>query len=329
MENKVKTDEVKDAFEDLEALMLRAGEMVSRTLRSFHAELSIQRALGPFLLQVKIVQSLNAKLSTTSSSTRTESGPDPDAETRTFLRSSLVQLGLPVPAITQDAHAMQGEQEYLDALAGELGGLLTGAGAGEGLMMGREGKGLVGMDEAWVVWNRARGVCESSPLREPTYLAYLTSLQNHLPALISPSTMQKVVDLLPAHTRPRVTALRFLSGLEVLHTPVYAPANFARRIKRRLEGSVSVGSAEEASRTEPEPYTTTLEIALLEALSVSLTREMMAFITTMVPEAGLVRDDQGAGIKHDGVGVGPVEERWYRDLISGFVWTDGNGRSGR
>jgi ESCRT-II complex subunit VPS36 len=30
----------------------------------------------------------------------------------------------------------------------------------EGLMVGKNGKGLVGMDEVWGLWNRARGVCE-------------------------------------------------------------------------------------------------------------------------------------------------------------------------
>lgn len=62
---------------------------------------------------------------------------------------------------------MKDERAYLDALAAELGGLLTGSPSraekrkgGEGLMMGSNGKGLVGMDEAWVIWNRARGVCK-------------------------------------------------------------------------------------------------------------------------------------------------------------------------
>jgi ESCRT-II complex subunit VPS36 len=104
------------------------------------------------------VQSLNAKLSTTAPSTT--GTQDEESETRTFLRSSLVQLGLPVPAITKDAKTMRDEREYLEALAVEFGGVLTGV-EGKGLMTGKEGKGVLGMDEAWVVWNRARGVCES------------------------------------------------------------------------------------------------------------------------------------------------------------------------
>lgn len=148
--------------------MVRAGEMVCPF--SNHIERNIQRGCG----QVKLVQSLNAKLSTTApSSTGTQ---DEESETRTFLRSSLVQLGLPVPAITKDAKTMRDEREYLEALAVEFGGVLTGGegGQGQGGLMtgkegkeGKEGKGVLGMDEAWVIWNRARGVCKSSFYADP------------------------------------------------------------------------------------------------------------------------------------------------------------------
>ncbi|KAI5453584.1 Vacuolar protein-sorting-associated protein 36 [Naganishia albida] len=301
LENKAKTEEVKDAFEDLEALMVRAGEMV------------------------KLVQSLNAKLATSAPKPTTNGSPDPEAETRTFLRSSLVQLGLPVPAITQDAAMMKDERAYLDALAAELGGLLTGSGSGaekrksrpQGLMVGSHGKGILGMDEAWVIWNRARGV-----------------------SLVSPQVMQKVVPLLTAHTHPSVEKLRFLSGLEVLHTPVYSPTTFERRVTRRLEhalkaprqqgiqeddGAATVVVESKISSCCSEPYTTTLDIALTEGLSVSLTKEMLSFIE-MIPECGLVRDGQGDGGGTSGslMGGGPVEERWYRNLISHFNWVDIN-----
>lgn len=139
--------------------------------------------------------------------------------------------------------------------------------------------------------------------------------------------MQKVVPLLAAHTYPTVEKLRFLSGLEVLYTPVYSPLVFARRIKRRLEALAAQHPSDEKTA---EPYTTTLDIALAEGLSVSLTKEMLAF-TEMIPECGLVRDEQGdaGGGARAGLGAivggGPVEERWYRDLISGFVWVDVNG----
>ncbi|KAJ9120090.1 hypothetical protein QFC22_002988 [Naganishia vaughanmartiniae] len=275
-ENRTKTEKVANAFEDLEALMVRAGEMV------------------------KLVQSLTAKLSSSSSTTATA-----DAETRTFLHSSLVQLGLPVPAITEQSSrgGQDDEREYLDALADELAGLLTREQGG--LMVGPRGRGLVGMDEAWVIWNRARGV-----------------------ALIPPKVMAKVVPLLPRHTRPPYTVekLRFLSGLEVLHTPVYSPEVFARRIRRRLDPAVVVVASFDGGTSVGEVYTTALDIALQEALSVALTDEMMRFVM-QIPDCGLVTDDGGGGGGAGGglgAGDGPVRERWYRDLMTGFVWVDPN-----
>jgi ESCRT-II complex subunit VPS36 len=44
---------------------------------------------------------------------------------------------------------------YLEGLAKELGVLLVGRDGKNGLMGGR---GVVGLDEVWVIWMRARGV---------------------------------------------------------------------------------------------------------------------------------------------------------------------------
>ena len=53
------------------------------------------------------------------------------------------------------------EKKYHEGLADELGSLLTsGGGRGEGLMVGKKGRGLLGLDEVWVLWMRARGVGE-------------------------------------------------------------------------------------------------------------------------------------------------------------------------
>ena len=141
LENKAQQGDVENAFKDLEALMIRAGDMV------------------------KLVQTLNSKLTQQQNQRSPPNGPggpgQEDDETQTFIRSSLVQLGLPAPAITPDMVA--DERKYLEGLANELGGLLTGKTGGredDGLMVGRQGKGLVGMDQVWGLWNRARGVCE-------------------------------------------------------------------------------------------------------------------------------------------------------------------------
>jgi ESCRT-II complex subunit VPS36 len=102
---------------------------------------------------VRLAQSLNAKLSSSSTSSTNE-------EEATLIRTSLVQLGLPAPALTQDM--VKGEKEYAEGLARELGALLTGEGErnGKGLMVGSEGRGVIGLDEVWGLWMRARGVGE-------------------------------------------------------------------------------------------------------------------------------------------------------------------------
>ena len=124
LDAKVKDDSMQDAFRDLEVLMVRAGEMV------------------------KLAQSLSSKLPQTPQNTQEE----------TLLRTSLVQLGLPTPALTQDM--VRDDRLYLEGLAKELGTLLVGRGGSGGLMLGEGGRGVVGLDEVWVIWMRARGLGE-------------------------------------------------------------------------------------------------------------------------------------------------------------------------
>jgi len=96
---------------------------------------------------------LNAKLSASGSVSNEEA---------TLIRSSLVQLGLPSPAVTQDM--VRDEQKYTESLAKELGRLLTGdarsSGHRAGLMVGENGRGVIALDEVWGLWMRARGVGE-------------------------------------------------------------------------------------------------------------------------------------------------------------------------
>lgn len=99
-----------------------------------------------------------------------------EPEEATFIRSSLAQLGLQMTnaPVTQDM--MRDERGWLEELARELSGILQGMGAtgpggkgGEGMMRKR---GVVGLDEVWGGWNRARGVCR---LRFPYYVFLTTS----------------------------------------------------------------------------------------------------------------------------------------------------------
>lgn len=82
-----------------------------------------------------------------------------NSQEETLLRTSLVQLGLPTPALTQDM--VRDDKLYLEGLAKELGVLLVGRNGSGGLMVGDHGRGVVGLDEVWVIWMRARGVGQS------------------------------------------------------------------------------------------------------------------------------------------------------------------------
>lgn len=124
------------AFADLEALMLRAGEMV-RLAQSLNQKLSSQQQAGA------------------SSPTGSPQGQTTEEEA-TMIRTSLVQLGLATPALTKEM--VKNERAYHEGLAKELGGLLTGRDGESGLMVGEGGRGVVALDEVWGLWMRARGV---------------------------------------------------------------------------------------------------------------------------------------------------------------------------
>lgn len=86
---------------------------------------------------------------------------NPSESDTKLIRNSLAHLGLTDVAVTSDA--IKDNQQYHEALAKELAGVLGRKG---GIMK----DGLVGLDEVWCVWNRARGVGESSliPIRTLT-----------------------------------------------------------------------------------------------------------------------------------------------------------------
>lgn len=69
-----------------------------------------------------MAQILNTKLTALESNTSMSSDSPPDSSV-TIIRSSLVKLGLPTPAVTPDM--MASDQAYEAELAKELAGLLT------------------------------------------------------------------------------------------------------------------------------------------------------------------------------------------------------------
>ncbi|WVQ99330.1 hypothetical protein IAU59_006462 [Kwoniella sp. CBS 9459] len=255
---------MKSAFADLEALMLRAGEMV------------------------RLAQSLNSKLTTNQQSITSSGAGQPTEEEATMIRTSLVQLGLAAPALTQDM--VRDERRYHEGLAKELGELLTGrysgggsgtgeAGNTDGLMLGVQGRGVIGLDEVWGLWMRARGV-----------------------ALLPPSTLISILPYIPANTSPSIQSLILPSSLQVLHTPTYStPAILSRTLDRLAPTPISNAGTAEGM----EQSFSVLEFASLESLPIGLAKE---FIELMEKEGGLVRDEQAPA------GEGGL--RWYRDIIS-------------
>lgn len=136
--------DMSNAFEDLEALMVKAKDMVR-----FAAE-------------------LNSKLSTISNAqtqSQLQAGNLPsnepiEPEEVTFIRSSLSQLGLQMRNAPVTLDMMNDEQKWAQELARELAGVLQGDGSDArkkevGMMRQR---GIIGLDEVWGGWNRARGV---------------------------------------------------------------------------------------------------------------------------------------------------------------------------
>ncbi|KAJ7687135.1 EAP30/Vps36 family-domain-containing protein [Mycena rosella] len=113
-----------DAFQDLEALMVKAKDMV------------------------RLAADLNERLTASSASSAAE------PEAATFIRSSLSQLGLQMAdaPVTQDMAS--DEQRWMAQLARELASVL------KGLMRER---GVIALDEVWGGWNRARGVALLPP----------------------------------------------------------------------------------------------------------------------------------------------------------------------
>lgn len=126
-----------EALRDLEAFMVKARDMV------------------------RLAQDLNDRLSATTSST-TSSSPyssslSSEPEEATFIRSSLSQLGLQMANAPVTLDMIKDEKTWEEQLVRELADVIQGSGSGKGILRGR---GIIGLDEVWGGWNRARGICE-------------------------------------------------------------------------------------------------------------------------------------------------------------------------
>ncbi|KDQ16901.1 hypothetical protein BOTBODRAFT_64433 [Botryobasidium botryosum FD-172 SS1] len=225
-------DHMEDAFRDLDALMAKAKEMVD-----------LAETLNKKLTAYEELQKRSPELS--------QLAPSPESEDITLIRSSLGRLGLPTIAVTQDM--VQDEREYHDQLARELATVLQDS--KNGLMSKR---GVIGLDEVWSGWNRARGV-----------------------ALIPPSSLMDAIPYLSNYTNPPVHMTTLRSGLRVLYTPHYSMPVFTTRLLALLS-------------TNPH---TTVEIARTEGMSVGLVEDMILKVEEegKVARDGGVGDDKFGG----------------------------------
>ncbi|KDR78001.1 hypothetical protein GALMADRAFT_244970 [Galerina marginata CBS 339.88] len=169
---------MKDALQDLEALMVKAKDMV------------------------KLAAELNDKLTAASALNPTEAT---EPEEATFIRSSLSQLGLQISNTPVTLDMMKDERKWFDELARELANVLQGppeSRKGDAIMGGMmKERGIIALDEVWGGWNRARGVALIPP-------STLLQVVPHLPAHTNPTIRHQAFasGLNVLHTPPYTSA---------------------------------------------------------------------------------------------------------------------------
>jgi ESCRT-II complex subunit VPS36 len=149
--------DMSNALQDLEALMIKAKDMVSLA-----ADLNERLTAA-----TAATTTLSSSPSITPSTSLLTVGLS-EPEEATFIRSSLSQLGLQMTNTPVTHDMMKDEQRWTNELARELARVLQGTGNeprksggsdGGGMMKDR---GIIALDEVWGGWNRARGVGMSS-----------------------------------------------------------------------------------------------------------------------------------------------------------------------
>ncbi|BGP58085.1 hypothetical protein JCM8202_006214 [Rhodotorula sphaerocarpa] len=275
LDSRDRGDSLDDALKDLDSLMKKAKDMIS------------------------LAESINGRLASKAASEA--AGTAEERQAVSLASTSLQSLGLVSAAVTPDL--VSDAKRYHQELAKELAEVLR-----KGKVMERQG-GIVGLDEVWCLWNRARGV-----------------------ALVSPKDLRLAAPYLPTYSLTTSDAVRvrvFPSGLTILYAPRFSLPAFASRLfdlldlRQAIVASLSEAEASglgEIERREREGVNV-LEVAQAEKLSVGLAKEMMDLLE--MGEAGggsatssdrrggghVVRDDQG------GEGT-----RWFRNLISSAIW---------
>ncbi|KZO97487.1 hypothetical protein CALVIDRAFT_479799 [Calocera viscosa TUFC12733] len=206
LDSDAQNEDMKASFKDLEAFMSNAKSMVEAAEALNDKLTAYERSLPPG-------QSIDLP------------------EEATFIRSSLFRLGLGTTALTKDM--VKDDEKYFDGLARELVNVLQIGSNGRGVM---GDKGILGLDEVWAAWNRARGV-----------------------ALVPPDSLTTVIPRLVTFASPPLTLRTFKSGLLTLCTPQYEPRQFQIRLCGRLNQSPA----------------TTVQIAREESISIGLATELI------------------------------------------------------
>ncbi|KAK4048559.1 Vacuolar protein-sorting-associated protein 36 [Microbotryomycetes sp. JL201] len=180
-------DSMDEALKDLDALMSKAKEMIS------------------------LAKTMNERLSSAQVSSHSAfASESAEAKAASSLAStSLARIGLVDAPVTADM--VSDQTAYNHELAKELGAILCRKDAG------LVNKGVMGLDEVWCLWNRARGV-----------------------ALVPPSSLRSCAPYLPLYTSPRISMQTFKSGLTILHTPKYSIPAFSDRLLDALDVKVAL-----------------------------------------------------------------------------------------
>ena len=152
---------------DLEALMVKAQDLVhlaaelNEKLVASNSGSASHSATPPPARTPSAPSSTS--LSTSSLFTTTPLVPSSEPEEAKFIRSSLAQLGLQLSNAPVTADMIQDERTWMEELARELARVLQGS-VDEGPEQKTGGimkeRGIIGLDEVWGGWNRARGVGE-------------------------------------------------------------------------------------------------------------------------------------------------------------------------
>lgn len=168
LESQTRTDSLEDALKDLESLMKKAKEMVSvYSLSSLFLSLSSWSDKTPSSLQIQLAQSINSQLTSSSSTSNADSN---SRQASNLASTSLSSLGL-LSSVAVTSDQSKSEKEYHHSLARELASLLqpqrsppNSNSSSDKQVVGLIEKrgGVIGLDELWCVWNRARGVGELS-----------------------------------------------------------------------------------------------------------------------------------------------------------------------